>query len=151
MTTVGAICVRDVVVANAETTVREAAELMRRDHVGSIVVTGQGQTGLPVPIGIVTDRDIVVELVAVGLDPETITVGDIMPHELVTIAADEDAAEAMRHMRMKGVRRLPVVTHEGRLLGLVAFDDLLELINEELSDLTRAAGREQARETAQRR
>ena len=151
MATAGEICVRDVVIANAETTVRAAAELMRRHHVGSIVVVGQGQTGLPVPIGIVTDRDIVVEVTAVGLDPETITVGDIMPRELVTIAAHEDAAEAMRVMRMKGVRRLPVVNAEGRLLGLVAFDDLLELVTEELSDLTRATGREQAHEAAQRR
>ncbi|MGZ5096062.1 MAG: CBS domain-containing protein [Burkholderiales bacterium] len=79
------------------------------------------------------------------------TVGYIMPRELVTVRSDKSPLEAMQLMRSKSVRRLPVVTEEGRLVGLVAFDDLLKLVTEQLSDLAKVAGREHARESTQRK
>lgn len=151
MTMLAEICGRDVVITTAETTVSQAAKLMRHQHVGSVVVIESTNGDGRKPIGIVTDRDLVVEVMAVDLDPQTITVGDIMPGELVTARADEGALEAMQTMRAKGVRRLPVVDESGYLLGLVAFDDLLEVVTEELSELTHIVRREQARETTTRR
>ena len=126
MAIVGEICMRDPVVATRETTVAAAAKIMRENHVGSVIVVDRMNEGLRLPVGIVTDRDLVVEVLATGLDSETITVGDIMDPNLVTIAARNDASSAVHLMRVKAVRRLPVVNDEGRLLGLVSFDDLLE-------------------------
>ena len=151
MARISELCERDVVTATEDTTVAEAAKVMRRQHVGCIVVVDRKNGGLGVPKGLVTDRDIVVEVTATGLDPGVITVGDIMQPELVTVLGDATPQDAMRLMRTKGLRRLPVVTHNGHLLGLVAFDDLLEVVTDELSDLTRTVGREQAREAAARR
>ena len=151
MTMIGEICMRDVVVATPETTVVAAAKLMRQHHVGTVVIVARTNGGSPIPVGIVTDRDIVVDVTATDLDPNTITIGDIMRGELVTIRGDENAIEALSIMRAKGVRRLPVVNEEGRLLGLVAFDDLLDLVSEQLAELNRIVSREQAREAAERK
>ena len=151
MTKITELCERDVVVTGPETTIADAAKLMRERHVGCLVVVDQQEAGLPVPQGIVTDRDLVVEIMALGLDASVMAVSDIMSRELVTIDADADPHRAMRLMRGNGLRRLPVVTANGRLIGLVAFDDLLEFVTDELSDLTRTVGHEQAREAAARR
>jgi CBS domain-containing protein len=147
---IGEICTRDPVVAVPDTTVAEAAKLMRQHHVGSVVVVS-GDSGMRVPLGVVTDRDMVVEVTATGLEPNTITVGDIMRREIITVRADEGVLEAMQIMRSNAVRRLPVVTSEGKLLGVVAFDDLLDLVAEELTLLNKIAPREQAREASERR
>ena len=151
MINVGEVCLREVVVTTTDMTVAAAAKLIRHHHVGSIVIVDRMNGGLGIPLGIVTDRDIVVEVIATDLNPNVITVGDIMRGELVTVRADEGALEAMQIMRLKGVRRLPVVTEEKRLIGLVAFDDLLELVTEHLSEATKVASREQQREAATRK
>lgn len=150
MTMIGEICTRDPVVAKLEVTIAAAARLMRRHHVGSVVVvTDSG--GMSIPLGVVTDRDIVVEVTATDLDPNTITVGDIMRREIITVRAEEGVLEAMQIMRSNGVRRLPVVNAEGKLLGVVAFDDLLDLVTEQLILLNKIVPREQAREAVERR
>ena len=151
LATVGEICMRDPGVATREMTVAAAAKLMREKHVGSVVVVDRMDEGLCIPVGIVTDRDLVVEVMAPGFDAETITVGDIMAPELVTIQPDKDTSAVVRSMRMKGVRRLPVVNDQGRLLGLVSFDDVLEVVADELLDLSRNSGLEQSREARQRK
>ena len=151
MAIVGEICMRDPVVATRETTVAAAAKIMRENHVGSVIVVDRMNEGLRLPVGIVTDRDLVVEVLATGLDSETITVGDIMDPNLVTIAARNDASSAVHLMRVKAVRRLPVVNDEGRLLGLVSFDDLLDVITEELQKLAETSRLEQSREARQRK
>jgi len=107
--------------------------------------------GKRVPVGIVTDRDAVVEVMATGLDPNVITVGDIMGQELVTARENEGVLETMQIMRYKGVRRLPIVGKAGELIGIVSIDDLLEVLAEELSELAKIFAREQARETTARR
>ena len=151
MSKIGEVCERDVVVGTPDLTVAAAAKLMRHKHVGCVVIVDSMTGGLGVPRGIVTDRDIVVEVTATDLDPNTITVGDIMPREIVTVRADQDVAAAMQLMRLKGVRRLPVVTEGGRLIGLVAFDDLLEVMTGQLCDLTKTVIREQTREATARK
>lgn len=142
---IGEICNREVAFAERETTINAAAKLMRHYHVGSLVVVDD-LSGKRVPVGIVTDRDLVVEVEAMDLDPKVITVGDIMTNELITVPESQGVLETMEVMRFKGVRRLPVVDSEGRLAGIVTIDDLLEVLAEELTDLTRIISKEQARE-----
>jgi CBS domain-containing protein len=130
--------------------VAAAAELMRQHHVGTLVVVDSMNGGKRVPVGIVTDRDAVVEVMATGLDPKTITVGDIMVQDLVTARENEGVLETMQIMRYKGVRRLPIVGKSGELIGIVSIDDMLEVLAEEISELAKVISREQARETTTR-
>jgi CBS domain-containing protein len=124
---------------------------MRQVHIGSIVVVEQMNGGKRMPIGIVTDRDIIVEVIAPGLDPSVITVGDIMSGELVVGRETDSVLETLEIMRFKGVRRLPTVDSEGQLVGIVTVDDLLEAVADQLNELARIVAREQARESATRR
>ena len=149
--TIGEICTRETVITTRETTVAAAARLMRQHHVGTLVVVDQVNGGKSVPVGIVTDRDAVVEVMATGLDPNAITVGDIMEQELVTAREHEGVLETMQIMRYKGVRRLPIVGKAGELIGIVSIDDLLEVLAEEFSELAKIFAREQTRETTTRR
>ena len=139
---IGDICNRTVIVVEREHSVRAAAALMREHHVGTLVVVRDN--GACKPVGIVTDRDIVIGVVAVGLDPEVLTVGDIMGPRFFTAPADQGVFETMQQMRAKGIRRLPVVDHDGALVGIVTLDDLLQLLAKELGELSRLVTREQA-------
>jgi CBS domain-containing protein len=150
-TSIGDICNREVAYATRDMTVAAAAKLMRHHHVGSLVVVDQLNGGRRLPIGIVTDRDIVVELTAMELDPATITVGDIMGQELVTARESEGLLEAMEIMRYRGVRRLPIVGGDGQLVGIVTIDDLLEALAEQMTELAKVVAREQVREAVARR
>lgn len=151
MRTIGEICNRDVITATPEMTVAAAARLMRRHHVGSVVIVDQvnGESGMP--IGIITDRDIVVAVTATDLNANAITVGDIMGGPLVTAHEEQGVLEAMEVMRYKGVRRLPIVNEDSRLVGIVAIDDLIEVLADQLGELTKIIVREQAHEAAARR
>ena len=142
---IGEICNREVVFVNRDTTVQAGAKLMRHYHVGSLVAVDD-VAGKRMPVGILTDRDIVMEVDAMELDPKVITVGDIMTSELITVPESEGILETMEVMRFKGVRRLPVVGGDGQLVGIVTIDDLLGILAEELTDLTRIVSKEQARE-----
>lgn len=135
------ICSREVVIAERNETATQAAKLMREFNVGTVVVVEQ-RGELRVPIGLVTDRDLVVEIIAAEVDPNFITVGDIMAAELVSVQDNCGVYEAIQYMRSKGVRRLPVVGHDGGLIGIVTLDDLLALLAEELSALDRLAANE---------
>lgn len=143
---VGEFCNREVVIADLKTTVLEAAGLMRQYHVGNVVVVDEVD-GMRVPIGIVTDRDIVIEVVVNRLDPAIITVGEIMGDRLTTVRTGEGLFEAMQIMRRKGVRRVPVVDDRGALAGILALDDLVALLAEEMNEVARIIAREQAHET----
>jgi CBS domain-containing protein len=151
MANIGELCNREVIVAPPGTSITEAAKLMRHHHVGSIVIVDEADGGLRMPIGILTDRDIVMEVCATDLDHNLLTVGDIMSRDLVTARETEGVLETMEIMRYKGVRRLPVVGEEGQLTGIVSVDDLLDVVAEELGELTKVLAREQAREAAARR
>ena len=125
------ICNREVVIVQPDDTALEAARLMRQHHVGDVVVV-EDKGGVRIPVGVVTDRDLVVEIMAPELDPATITVGDIMVPGLATVKEDTGMFEAIEYMRARGVRRLPVVNDGGALLDILPLDDLLELLSEEL-------------------
>ncbi len=143
--TIGEICNREVVYVNRDVTVHAACKLMRHYHVGSLVVVDEVD-GKRVPIGILTDRDVVVEIDAMDLDAKVITAGDIMSQELVTVPESKGVLETIEIMRFKGVRRAPIVDAENKLVGIVTVDDLLEVLAEELTDLARIVAREQPHE-----
>jgi len=145
------ICSRVVVVAEPGTDLRDAARLMRDHHVGALVVV-EGEDGHRRPIGIVTDRDIVVEVVAAtGVNPEKLTVGDVMSSDLVVAREDVGVFEAVDLMQDRGARRLPVVDGEGRLVGIITLDDVLRMVAGELTALAIAAQRSFSREVHERR
>lgn len=143
---IGEICNREVVVCYRGTPLTEAARLMREQHVGSLVVVVD-RLSERVPVGIVTDRDITVAVIAKGLDPKALTVGDVISEALVTVREQDDLFDALRVMRQRGVRRLPVLTRSGALAGLITIDDILELVAEELGDSVKTVSRERVRET----
>ncbi len=147
---VSELCNREVVIMSPRDTVLEAARLMRQHHVGDVLVVEE-RGKVRVPVGIVTDRDLVLEIVAPKLDAEAITVGDIMFTELATIKEDAGLFDAVGYMRSKGVRRLPVVDGRGGLIGILTLDDLIELLADEMSALAKLVRHEQRKETANRR
>jgi CBS domain-containing protein len=138
-----------VVTARRTTPLTEAARLMREHHVGSLVVVDESGKGR-VPVGILTDRDIVVAAVAAEVDPRTLTAGEVMSGELATVRAADSAEVALRLMRRRGIRRVPVVSEDGTLAGIVTLDDLLEKVAEQLSDAVRAIASEQGHEARTR-
>ena len=137
--TVGDLCNRDVVVAGPATSVLEAAKLMREFHVGDLVILEDDSKRA---IGVVTDRDIIVEVIAPELGPESLTVADIMTETLVGATEDMDFFEALALMRKHGVRRLPVVNAQGGLEGILTLDDALELVGEAVANLVALVGKE---------
>ena len=147
---IGEVCNREVVIVQPGETVLEAAQIMRRHHVGDVVVVEE-RGGRRVPVGIVTDRDLVLEVMAPQIDPATITVRDILTTDLVTIKKDAGLFEAIEYMHAKGVRRLPVVDDNGGLIGILTLDDLIELLADEMTALARLVKHEQKKETTNRR
>jgi len=120
----------------------EAARLMRDHHVGNVVIT-EVNANRRVPVGIVTDRDLVIEVLAEGVDPRSLIVADIMSDDLITAREDDEMLDTIRVMRAHGVRRIPVTNRDGGLEGIVAVDDLLDLVAEQLTDLVELFRREQ--------
>ena len=143
--TIGTICSRDTIFATRDSSIVEAAQLMREHHVGDLVVVDE-QAGRRIPVGIVTDRDLVVEILAKQVEPGAVSVGDVMSGELVTARDSDGLFDTLQRMRAKGVRRVPVVDAGGALTGIVSVDDFLDLFAEEISALARLVSREQARE-----
>lgn len=133
---IGDICTLQTVHCKRDMSVQEAALLMRNHHVGDLVVVEQ-PNGERVPVGIITDRDIVISVIALGLDPASLQVSDVMTAELMTATEDEDVYETIERMRFRNIRRLPVVNSLGGLTGIVSVDDLLEFLAEEMSELSR--------------
>lgn len=146
----GEMCNREVVIVERETSLGEAARLMRQYHVGDLVVVESLEGGRR-PVGIVTDRDIVLEVVAMDIAPESLRVGDIMGASLASVRDSEGVFETMRYMRTLGVRRLPVVDEAGWLVGIITLDDLLELLADEMGELARLVARERGREQETRK
>jgi len=142
---IGEFCNREVVFATREMSLPEAAQLMREYHVGDLVVVDEID-GKRMPVGIVTDRDMVIEVIAKSLDIDEFNVGDIMGPQLVSVQEKEGVFETIRLMRTKGVRRIPVVNQEGGLVGIMSADDILDLLAEEMTELAKVAPRERERE-----
>ena len=146
---VGELCNREVVVVGPDASIAEAAKLMREHHVGDIVVVEQ-RTPEPVPVGILTDRDIVIEVLAAEVAPQSVAVRDVMSNSLVTAREDEELLDVVGRMRLSGVRRIPVVNQQGGLEGILTVDDVLELLAEQINGLAALVKVEQQRERERR-
>jgi CBS domain-containing protein len=147
--TIGEICNREVIVIQRDETIQEAAKLMRQFHVGAIIVIDKPNGGT-MPVGVITDRDLVVEVMATELDETVITVGDILTPELFVVTENTAIDEAIELMRKKTVRRLPVVDDSGELIGILTLDDALQLLAEQLLDLAKLVRYEQKKEERHR-
>jgi CBS domain-containing protein len=144
--TVGEVCKRSVVVVAKNETIVDAANHMRASHVGDLVVVEDRQ-GRRVPVGIITDRDIVVGAVAPNSGHiENLLVGDIMSPEVVTARETEPLEAALKKMEEHGIRRLPVVDGDGALVGIVTLDDALQVLTEQQIGLVKIVVQEQRHE-----
>ncbi|PLX51221.1 MAG: CBS domain-containing protein [Desulfobulbaceae bacterium] len=134
---VGKFCNRQVVVADRHSDIVAVAKLMRRHHVGDVVLVQDITVDNKVPVGIITDRDLVIELMALEVNLETVNVGDAMSYELVTCCETDSLCDALQRMQARHVRRLVVVDEAGCLSGILTVDDLVELLAEEMSGVAR--------------
>jgi CBS domain-containing protein len=134
---VSTICTCNPVCVPQEMTARAAADEMHKRQVGSLIVIDATDNGR-IPLGIVTDRDLVTRVMAVDCDPRTTTVSDAMTYPLVTCRGDTELSDAIRIMRSRGIRRLPVVDDAGNVVGLLAADDAQAVLAEEMMELARA-------------
>lgn len=144
------LCVLDVACCHKDTTIAEAARLMRQHHTGDLVVTDESD-GTQEPVGIVTDRDIVMEAIAKGHDPDRTRVSDVMGKPVVVASGSEDVATAIERMRAHGVRRLPIVDESGAVLGIFTLDDLYRVVAEQTAALAAIVTKGQTRENRGRR
>ncbi|HEU4592728.1 MAG TPA: CBS domain-containing protein [Steroidobacteraceae bacterium] len=148
---VAQLCNRNVATVRPFDEVTTAAQLMRERHVGYLIVVEPDDAGIEArPVGVLTDRDIVVGVVARRIDPGVLTVGDIMTSSPVTLSEFDSLEKAAQEMRRIGVRRMPVTGKQGELKGVLSLDDLLEAASGELRDLAVAVRNEQRIEKAQR-
>ena len=146
---IGEICNRDVVFTLKSSTVQEGAQLMRQHHVGCLIVVEDGSEP-PKPLGVVTDRDLVVEIMAENVPVDRVSIGDVMSDEVALAREDEGVWDVIQRMRVEGVRRMPVVDAGGGLAGIITMDDMVEFLAEEFADLARLMHRERQREQTAR-
>lgn len=138
------ICSAAVETIDADATARDAAGRMRERHCGLLVVTSRNARRTP--IGVVTDRDLVLKVMAPGLAPEAVPVLDAMTREVACCGAGDDLFTAARTMHRHGVRRLPVTGPDGEVVGLVSADDIHAALATHMQELSRAMLRERIHE-----
>lgn len=141
------MCTHSIVTADRSRTLQECAALMGESHVGSVLVTEETPGGAQA-MGIVTDRDLVVEAMARGVAPGQASIGQITARRLVTVPSSASIDEAIQVMKSEGVRRLLVATPDRRLVGIISMDDLLDALAGELADVVQGIRSGFAREAA---
>ncbi len=123
-------CSKEAVFVRANESPLDAALAMRKNNVGCVVIVDE-RLGKLVPIGMLTDRDITVEIVAEEVNPLAVSVGDLVCKPVVSVSKQDDLNECLMKMKKKGLRNVPVVDCEGSLVGILAIDDYLELMAEQ--------------------
>ena len=147
---VGDACNRDVVVIAVGDTIVEAARRMRSHHVGDLVVVRAGHGGM-IPVGVLTDRDLVVGVLAKDTEHiQTLTVGDVLTREPVLAREDEDLSVVLDRMRRNVVRRMPVVDLHGALVGIFTLDDLLGILADDVASIGALVSRQRTYEAERR-
>lgn len=147
MPSAGEFCNRRVAIAMKAESIQDVARRMRDEHVGSVVVIEEHAPGKPIPIGMLTDRDIVVRLLAASdRHVHSMRVGDVMTEELVKAWEDDDLSDVVKRMRSFGIRRVPVVDRSGALQGIISLDDVIEFLQEQVTDMSNLLSRERHRE-----
>jgi len=145
------VCRRHAVTIRVHEELQAAARLMRERHIGYLVVVEEEPRETPpIPVGVLTDRDLVVTVLAKGEDPSELRVGDVMTREPLVIPEERSLAFALSEMRRIGVRRVPVVDNAGRLVGVLSFDDVLDAVARQLLGVVGSIHRELRIEGAQR-
>lgn len=139
------ICTREVICIHADASVTDAAKLMRTHHTGTLVVI-EPSNGERIPVGIVSDRDIVMTVVAAGVPAASLSVGDIMTSPVQTCGENYHLLDVVAIMRTNAIRRLPVVNANGGLAGLVATDDVYLAVGVLLHEINAALIQEQTHE-----
>jgi predicted transcriptional regulator len=123
----------------------EAAKLMRDQHVGFLIVYKDGDE-MRRPVGVLTDRDVVLQVTAREVNPRSVTVEDVMTRQPVIARATDDLGDALQAMRLAGIRRVPVVDVHGALNGILALDDAIDLVTGLLCDISGSIKSEQRQE-----
>jgi CBS domain-containing protein len=134
-------CKRVVVVASPKDDLAHAAQIMRDKHVGFLIVV-EGSGDRRVPVGVVTDRDIVVQVIAREVDPRSVVVGDVMTRGPVICLESNDIEDVIESMESAGIRRMPVVSDRGGLTGVIAIDDAILMVSKMLVGISGAVRRE---------
>jgi predicted transcriptional regulator len=129
---VGQYCDREIGLVSQGSSILEAAQIMRNCHVGEVVVVKQ-HNGKNIPVGIITDRDLVIEIIAMEVNVDQISVGSIMSLEMITVNEDKSLRDTLEVMQLNGIRRSPVVDKSGALLGLIKIEDILEVLSHDMA------------------
>jgi CBS domain-containing protein len=143
--TTGEVCNRHVVISKPDASLLDAAQLMKNHHVGDVVVVGD-TNGQRIPIGILTDRDVALCVADRPKQLDELKVSDVMSSGIVTAPESQSLYDAVKRMQSHGIRRLPIVNAAGGLEGILTFDDIIDLLSEELADLAKLVVREHDRE-----
>lgn len=138
--TIGTHCKHSVITAPKSTNVFEAAKLMKKNNIGNIVIVDDRNGSIPV--GILTDRDVAIKIVADEVDPRTLTIGDAMSQDLLVLKEHQPIQEAIDMMCAKGVRRAPIVDNNNKIIGITSVDDLILLLVNELGSLGKLIGKQ---------
>ena len=143
--TAGEYCNREVMIVEPEVSITEVASMMREHHVGTLVVVEREGT-LSRPIGIITDRDLVIDVMAQQVPLDALIVKDVMNKDLVYVPEQETLLNTIALMQSRGVRRIIVLDDDGCLQGIISADDTIELLAEAMNNLCNLVGREIANE-----
>lgn len=146
----GDLCTRTVIYTDAAMLIGEAARLMRTHHVGSLPVVEERSPRQRIVVGMLTDRDIASAVVAGDRDPHSLRVGDVMSSDVVSAREGDSVLDLLAVMRRKRVRRVPVVGTQGELIGMMALDDILAGVAEQMQALAAAVGAAQKHELGTR-
>lgn len=147
---VGELCVRRVATIRRDEALLEAARRMRAEHVGDLVVVSEDD-GKRIPVGILTDRDIVVGVLATDASHlHSLDVGDVILPDLVTATEDEDIEQVLRRMRLFGVRRVPVIGQDCTLVGILSLDDILDALADHMAEIAHLVSRGRQQEFLRR-
>ena len=133
----GNMCRREIICVNLGTTVREAVKLMEEKNVGCVIVIGSDK-----PVGMLTDRDILLRVMSKGLDPQRTTVENVMSKNIVALREDMGLFEALEQVKGKSMRRFPIVDGNGALKGIMTLDDIIFLLGKEMADVSSIIERE---------
>ena len=142
---VGEHCQRTVVAIASSADAADAAKLMRTEHVGFLVVH-RGEDRSQHPIGVLTDRDLVLGVMARDVDPHAVTVNDLMTRQPLVASDSDELSDILQAMRVAGVRRVPVVDVRGALMGIMAIDDAIDVITGLMCDISGSIRSEQRAE-----
>ncbi|HEV8332742.1 MAG TPA: CBS domain-containing protein [Steroidobacteraceae bacterium] len=142
---IGEYCKRTVVSIASSPDAADAAKLMRTEHVGFLIVYREGDE-LRKPVGVLTDRDLVLGVLARDVDPHSVTVDDVMTRQPLVANDSDELGDLLQAMRLAGIRRVPVVDVRGALIGIMAIDDAIDVITGLMCDLAGSLKSEQRQE-----